>query len=326
MNGATETTKLCAVDARVVRCTPICHEHVVVEFTLPALPPSQPGQFLQLRCRGVDDAAPRLLEWSGDEFPSLSTEDLRIRQSFLRRPFSIADRWSASDGTVHLCVISRSVGPGTRWLEHLRPGDTLNLTGPLGRGFRIPRQDVPLVLVGGGGGIPPLLYLTRRLHELGRRGVTAMIGVRTRNLLPLRLANEPAVDATPLPCVEFPGQACFPTVITSDDGSVGYPGVVTDGLREWHKRGMRRDQPAAVFACGPEGMLKAVARLTRELGLACQLCIERNMGCGMGACLSCVVRARDPSRPSGWRWALTCAEGPVFERDDLLDYGSDPGA
>jgi dihydroorotate dehydrogenase electron transfer subunit len=67
-------------------------------------------------------------------------------------------------------------------------------------------------------------------------------------------------------------------------------------------------------------MLKAVAQLTRELGLPCQLCVERNMGCGVGTCLSCVVRRRDARRPEGWSWALACTDGPVFERDELLDY------
>ncbi|MCK4343553.1 MAG: dihydroorotate dehydrogenase electron transfer subunit [Phycisphaerae bacterium] len=255
----------------------------------------------------------------------MSDKDLRDRQAFLRRPFSIADQWTTRDGSVHLCVMARVVGTGTRWLAQLQPGDTLNLTGPLGRGFRIPPPDVPLVLLGGGVGIPPLIYLTRRLSELGRRDVTVIIGARTRELLPVRLIDKPDEDGRPCACVKYPGGGRFDTIVASDDGSVGMRGLVTDALRAWHERRPSRNQNAVVCACGPAGMLKAAAVLTRELGLACQLCIERNMGCGLGTCLSCVVRARDDKQPQGWRWALACSDGPVFERDDLLDYGPDVG-
>jgi dihydroorotate dehydrogenase electron transfer subunit len=113
--------------------------------------------------------------------------------------------------------------------------------------------------------------------------------------------------------------------MATDDGSVGWRGSAVDALRAWHARHGRGDRPAAVFTCGPEAMLKAVARTTRALGLSCQLCIERKMGCGLGTCLSCVVRVRDTSQAMGWRWALACQDGPVFDRDDLLDYAVVPG-
>jgi len=244
----------------------------------------------------------------------------------LRRPFSIADRWTASDGGEHVCVISRAVGPGTRWLEGLKPDSVLNITGPLGRGFVIPDGQRPLVLIGGGVGIPPLLYLARRLDELGRRDVTAVLGVMTRDLLPLQVRSAPASDGTPTPCVEFPAAVRVPTAVTSDDGSIGLRGVVTDALWVWDERRGTVGERPLVFACGPEAMLKAVARVTRELVMACQLCIERSMGCGVGTCLSCVVRARDEAHPEAWRWKLTCQDGPVFERDELLDYEGEPGA
>ena len=224
-------------------------------------------------------------------------------------------------------IISRTVGPGTAWLERLVPGDTLNATGPLGRGFRIPPADVPTVLVGGGVGIPPLMYLARRLDDMDRRDVTVIVGATTRDRLPLRLLAEPSPDGNPLPCAELAGNARFPTTVTTDDGSLGMRGVVTDALRAWYAD--RQDGPpddGVVCACGPQAMLKAVAMTTRKLGLGCQLCIERMMGCGLGTCLSCVVRVRDESKPDGWRWALTCSDGPVFDRDDLLDQECDVAA
>ena len=326
MGSVAEPKTLCGVDALVVSCTATCREHVTVELAVPRFPPSEPGQFLLLECRTRDNTEPAVHDWPPSGFPSLSDKDLREPRPFLRRPLSIADRWSAPDGAVHLCVISRTVGAGTRWLEGLRPGDTLNVTGPLGRGFRVPPHDVPLVLLGGGVGIPPLLYLARCLHKLGRRDVTAIVGARTRELLPLPLLGEPLIDGTPTLCAALPGGAAFETVITSDDASVGVAGIVSDGLRKWYEQRAPQRQPVAVFACGPEKMLKAAAQVTRELGLTCQLCIERNMACGLGSCLSCVVRVRDEHQPEGWRWALACADGPVFDRDDLLDYGAASGA
>jgi len=263
--------------------------------------------------------------WPVDGFPSLSDPVNLWPQAYLRRPFSIADRWRAADGD-HLCVISRTVGVGTAWLEHLRPGDELNVTGPLGHGFRFPDVSRPVALVGGGVGIPPLLYATRRLHARGARDVTVFLGATSRDLLPVGLRGEPDSQGRPRSCVTYPGDATFGTVVTSNDGSIGMKGLVTDGLHRWHAARPDGTEAPVVLACGPEGMLQAVARLTRKLALPCQLCIERPMGCGVGTCLSCVARAHDASRPGGWRWVLTCTDGPVFDRDALLDYGDDPRA
>lgn len=243
-----------------------------------------------------------------------------MRQPFLRRPFSIADRWTDDDGSQHLVVISRAIGVGTGWLDRLRPGQVLNLSGPFGRPFCVPQRGTSLVLVGGGVGIPPLLYLARRLQELGHEDVTVIFGATTRNLFPVPLTEEPRADGTPMCCVRLPGNAPYAAAVTTDDGSFGLRGVVTDALAVWERSRQSQRSSTTVFACGPEGMLRAVAGRTREHGFACQLCIERTMGCGFGTCLSCVTRVRDPSRDPGWRWALTCSDGPVFERDALFDY------
>jgi dihydroorotate dehydrogenase electron transfer subunit len=313
---------VCGVDARVARNTPICPEHVELELVLAEFPASQPGQFLQLQCAARDDHDPRVAEWAEGGFPSLAyAKDWGEGEPFLRRPFSIADQWRDADEQTHVLVISRTVGRGTGWLAQLRPGESLNITGPLGHGFEIPPRDVSLALVGGGVGIPPLLYLARRLNELGRRNVTVVFGARTRHSLPVRLIGEPATDGQPRPCVELPGTAPYLAMITTDDGSVGMRGLVTDAFAGWYAHlpdPARKD--ATVFACGPAAMLAAVANLTRADGLGCQLCIERKMGCGLGTCLSCVVQVRDTSRSEGWRWALTCVDGPVFDRDELVEY------
>lgn len=310
----------CAALAHVVRATRICREHIEVELALADFPPSHPGQFLQLLCREGQSSADAIRDWPADGFPSLEHDDMSSRQPYLRRPFSIADRFTHEDGSTRLCVISRTVGPGTAWLERLRVGDDVDLTGPLGRGFRLPAKHQPAILVGGGVGIPPLLYLARCLHEAGHEDVLVILGATTRELLAVHLSEEPASGATATPCVALPGAAPFGTLVTSDDGSIGMRGVVTEALAQWFHRDRDRAAEAQVYACGPDPMLQAVARLTRELKLACQLCIERNMGCGVGTCLSCVVRALDKTQAPGWRWALTCTDGPVFDRDQLIDY------
>jgi dihydroorotate dehydrogenase electron transfer subunit len=315
-----DQTPRCAATGRVLRITPLCREHVCVEAAVEGFPDSDPGQFIQILCHDPQPAAPTLHEWPDGGFPSVGDPDFAGRQPFLRRPYSIADQWRAADGTMHVCVISRAVGIGSRWLETLRTGDTLDITGPLGRGFRIPRTDTHLLLIGGGVGIPPLLYLARRLHEQGRNAVTAIFGALTRELFPVRLTDEPRADGTPTRCVALPGGAPYPAIVTTDDGTLGVQGRTTDGLRKWLSEAGADARGATVLACGPDAMLKALAKMTRALEMDCQLCIERNMGCGIGTCLSCVVRVRDAGRPEGWRWALTCTDGPVFARDILLDY------
>lgn len=320
MNSVTTLQRQCAVDAVVVDCIPICREHIALELAPPAFPDSTPGQFVQLLCRSATEPETEALAWPADGFPSLSAH-FSAQEPLLRRPFSIADHWIDGTGQARLRVISRAVGAGTRWLAQLQAGDTLNLTGPLGRGFCLPSPETPVVLVGGGVGIPPLMYLARRLHDLGHRDVVAIFGATTRDLLPLRLTAEPPHAATPTVCAVLPGAAAFPAILTSDDGTLGLRGRVTDALAAWHARYADPRRPALVCACGPDAMLRAVADLTRAHGLACQLCIERPMGCGVGTCLSCVVRRADAEHAAGWRWALTCTDGPVFARDDLLDYG-----
>ena len=187
MSIASEPHPACSVEARITRVTAVCCEHVLIEAAVSDFPPSTPGQFLQLLCQdGHTDAPDTEREWPADAFPSIQGADFLQRRPYLRRPFSIADRYHAADGTTRLCVISRTVGVGTAWLEHLRAGGVLNLTGPLGRGFRIPVEPRPLLLIGGGVGIPPLLYLARELHARGHPAVYLVFGALRADLGPLR--------------------------------------------------------------------------------------------------------------------------------------------
>ncbi len=312
-----------ALTAEVLRAEHVCAEHIRIACRAPGFPASEPGQFAQLDCRGRRAQSDHTAIWPNDGFPSPTDDDLIARVPYLRRPFSIADHMLDRDGAARLTFISRNVGGGTDWLDHVKTGDTLNITGPLGRGFRIPEPDTPLILVGGGVGIPPLLYLARRLAECGHDRATVIFGVMSQRLLPLTLTDAPSTDGSARPCIELPGNRAYPTIITSDDGTIGLSGRVTDALALLRATPSANDHPH-VLACGPDAMLKAVAHQTRAWSWPCQLCIERQMGCGFGTCLSCIVRAVDQTSPQGWRWRLACTDGPVFDRDELLDYAQPP--
>ena len=308
----------CGLIGIVVRNDLICREHAAIIIRAAEFGESAPGQFVQVLCAPAGEN-PRESSANGGKFSSVADAATASPAAYLRRPFSIADAW-IEDGTPHILLISRRVGAGTAWLERLHTGEQVDLTGPLGNGFRLPEPGVPIVLIGGGVGIPPMLYLARVLHDRGHEDVTVIFGATTSDLLPVQLLTGPDTAGNATACVELRGGAAYHTAITTDDGSCGMRGVVTDALRIWHSsRPALPAGAATVFACGPEPMLRAVAVETRSLGLDCQLCIERHMGCGLGTCLSCVVRVRDEHKVDGWRWALTCTDGPVFDRDTLWE-------
>lgn len=319
MSEVVAKRKACSVDARVIQVDHPCREHVRIEMVIGEFPESVPGQFVQVLARDTEEDAPRAAEWCEGKLPRPCMNDWSANSAYLRRPFSIADRWEDQAGRTHLVVISREVGVGTRWLDQRKEGDRINISGPLGRGFDLPDRETVCILVGGGVGIPPLLYLSRVLWQRGCDDGMVIFGVLSRDLFPLQLTAEPAADGAPSLSLSLPGPARLPAILTTNDGSLGMRGLVTDALRLCMSRRAADRRRVCVFACGPEGMLRAVARLTRELKLDCQLCIERMMGCGMGTCLSCVTRVHDDTRPQGWRWALACGEGPVFDRDRLVD-------
>src|SRR5690606_9536804 len=108
-----------------------------------------------------------------------------------------------------------------------------------------------------------------------------------------------------------------PTVITTDDGSYGVHGRVTEALVRYLDRRSASNIRPILYTCGPEPMMKAVAAIARERGLPCQVAVERAMACGMGTCQSCVIR-ETADNDRGWRYRLACTDGPVFEAERLL--------
>ena len=282
-------------------------------------------------------------QWMPGQPAALYGQELLGRQALLRRPFSLAGRRDCAAG-VELDVIHRVVGVGTDWMSRLRVGDAVDVLGPLGNHFILPPEDELAILVGGGVGIPPMIYLASRLQ--GRKAVV-FSGALTRDLLPLTITRDalpPSHDAvSPLHNIEEFARHGIPAVITTDDGSYGFRGFVTQALEQWlEDSGFRSEGPAkaggsserlnwefqtlkaVIYTCGPEPMMKRVADIAAARNIECQIAVERAMACGMGTCQSCCIRVKkpDPAQPplvgSDWCYRLACTDGPVFRGSELL--------
>jgi dihydroorotate dehydrogenase electron transfer subunit len=192
------------------------------------------------------------------------------------KPFSLS-------GTAPIALTVDRVGPFSTAMHALKPGDRLWLRGPYGNGFTV--ADGPLLLVSGGCGVAPLLYLAQVAREAGR-AVHAVLGARTSAGL---LLDE-----------EFAALGCALHLAT-DDGSAGARGTSLDLAAALLDAGTI--SPAGLYACGPEPMLEGVYRLAQSHGLPCQLSYEAYMRCAFGVCGSCARGDR-----------LVCRDGPVFHR------------
>ena len=300
---------------------PLCRDHYRLVLRVPSFPSTEPGQFVQLSCRDVDevDRVERELSWASDRPPEIGDDTLLTPGAMLRRPFSLAGRRDVSGG-VELDVIHRVVGIGTEWLSRLEPGGHVDVLGPLGNRFALPPKDATAVLVGGGVGIPPMLYLA---EKLAGRSAVAFCGALTRDLLPMTVIEDvPPAGAVPTKAIEEFARHGIPSVITTDDGSYGFRGFVTQALEQYLDA--NRAQPFVIYTCGPEPMMKRVADIAGARNIECQIAVERAMACGMGTCQSCCIRVKkpDPAQPPlvgrDWCYRLACTDGPVFRGSELL--------
>jgi dihydroorotate dehydrogenase electron transfer subunit len=245
-----------------------------------------PGQFVMLRLADGDDP-------------------------LLGRPLAMYDTVLDDGGAaVGLDIVYLALGKATTCLAGYRPGQRLEIWGPLGNGFPT-RPAEHLVMVAGGIGQTPFVALAQESLGLKRYGdphraaeragrVTLCYGARAADFLA--------------------GVADFANLgvevrIATDDGSAGHHGLVTDLLRQVLDEAPA-GRPPSVVCCGPEPMMEAVARLTSERGAPCQVSLETPMACGIGICFSCVARVRDAA--GGWDYRRTCVEGPVFDAAEIL--------
>ncbi|MDD2927486.1 MAG: dihydroorotate dehydrogenase electron transfer subunit [Candidatus Omnitrophica bacterium] len=208
----------------------------------------------------------------------------------LRRPLSIHGARGSK-----IKIFYKVVGKATEILAQKKVGEMLDILGPLGSGFTYPqpaaRRSPPPILVAGGMGVAPLIFLAEKL-----RGVktTVLIGAKTKGQL--------------LCAWEFKKSGCAVKIAT-DDGSSGFKGRVSDLLKNLLSASGPSSQP--IYACGPKPMLRAVADIANVCGIPAQLSLEEHMSCGIGACLGCVVRTKDGLK-------RVCKEGPVFLAKDLI--------
>ena len=208
----------------------------------------------------------------------------------LRRPFSLCG--IHEDGRIFL--LYRVVGRGTALLSRMAKGDTLSILGPLGKGFRFPEKEEQALLVAGGMGIAPLIFLSGRIGA-AVYGFYAGYG-SSRDLIPHADLPTGGVEIS----------------VSTDDGSAGHHGLVTDLL----KAGLDRfgNGLPKVYACGPLPMLKAVSAIIQRRRIPCQVSLEASMACGLGACQGCAVKIMS-DRGAGYKHV--CQDGPVFDAGDV---------
>ena len=304
---------------RVLDNRSICLDHYLLSLELDSFPPSCAGQFIQLRCGEVPPIlAPTELPWPGGGWPQATGPELLGRQSLLRRPISLAGRRDLPGGKVELLLIYHVVGVGTAWLTQVSIGQELDIIGPLGQGFPAPPDGTAAALVGGGVGIPPMMYLAEQLRRQGRPA-TAFVGARTRAVLPLTIdpSEPPSQAGWPGLCTAEFAACGVETVVATDDGSLGVTGFVSAALEQWLGQKSPRPEELIIYACGPLGMMKAVSAVAAAGGYRCYVALERHMACGMGACQSCIVKVRTDRR-GGWKYALACKDGTVFDAQELV--------
>lgn len=218
---------------------------------------AKPGQFLHILCGG---------------------------ESYLRRPISICD---VSDKR---CIrfVFRIKGEGTKALAAYNEGDMLDVLGPLGNGFDISEdRSGAVLLIGGGIGVFPLLYLAKSLSGTA----TALLGFR---------GSDEVVMTD-----EF-AKVCKDVFLATDDGSCGYHGLVTDIMNKI----IESNKVSAIYSCGPAPMMKAVSNAADAAGIPVQVSLEERMGCGVGACMTCTCTVAGMKR-------RVCKDGPVFDGTEV---------
>jgi dihydroorotate dehydrogenase electron transfer subunit len=236
----------------------------------------QPGQFLMVRVRDSLDP-------------------------LLRRPLAV-HRMGRQDPPGSFEILYKVVGKGTRLLTTIQPGDSLNLLGPLGRGFRFPDGKGFVLMVAGGIGIAPLPYLAETLVASGNKGPFVLwFGGKT---------------SSDLVCIQHFKDLGFAVELVTEDGSKGRKGLITGHLEEWLAR--QDELPKVMYSCGPYPMQRSVAEIGARLGISSQLSMEALMGCGVGACLSCCLRCQPPQGALGPHYANVCQDGPVFDGGEIV--------
>lgn len=212
----------------------------------------------------------------------------------LRRPFSIYDV-DVAQGT--LSLIYKAIGQGTRVMAALQPGAIVDLLGPLGNGFPPVQAEERALIVAGGYGCAATYLVAKRAPGPG----VVMLGGRN------------AIDI--LCDAEFEATG-FDLQVSTNDGSRGHQGLVTELLRAALDAPAPDARRPVIYACGPNAMLQAVGDLAQARGVAAWLSVDMHMCCGVGACFTCVIKI-NADNADGWEYIRTCREGPVFAAETV---------
>jgi dihydroorotate dehydrogenase electron transfer subunit len=229
----------------------------------------------------------------------------------MRRPLSIM---RADPVAGWIDVLYKVVGSGLAALARRRPGDTLSVLGPIGKGFELHPQRPRPLLIGGGVGIPPMVFLAESLR--GKRPWQPLVMMGSEIPFPFRpRPSTIMVEGIPpgsIACMPLLDEWGIPSRLASRSDFAGcFDGFVTQLADAWLRTlPPERLREVEIFACGPTPMLEACARLAREHGLPCQVSLEEFMACAVGGCAGCAVRVQTPEGPAMKR---VCVDGPVFD-------------
>jgi len=269
----------------------------------------RPGQFLQI---DASDAALPALESIPPEL-----RDAAQRKVLLRRPFSFAEV-TPQNGATMAELLYCVVGPASLRMTTLRHGDTVDIVGPLGNGFWVPEGKRTALLVVGGMGVPPIRCLAKTLTaDYGDLETYAFVGAKTVGAFPFEGKLDEVSEQLGFSVPAF-ARFGIPSVLTTDDGSAGAQGFVTEHLAQWlDDNADRPKEETIIYACGPEPMLAAVAKMAIERDIDCQVSMERRMACGIGLCQSCAIECRVPDSDETV-YKLCCQDGPVFDARNVV--------
>lgn len=262
---------------------------------------------------------PERLHISAGQFVMIRvTSSDTLSDPLLSRPFSIHRQ--AMDGSIE--ILYKVVGKGTDLLTHLRKGDYIEFLGPLGNGFPLVEnrrdKNVPPILDNvdrRGFPTPPVAIADETLIIAGGIGIAPMLSlietIKSSNpdtTIKVFLGGRGKEE---LLCVEELGKTANQVILTTNDGSVGAKGYVTDALHEYLSNGREQRSRITVYACGPTPMLRKVLELTEHANIEIYVSLESAMACGIGLCMGCIVKKNDDG------YLLVCKDGPVFNGKDI---------
>jgi dihydroorotate dehydrogenase electron transfer subunit len=256
---------------------------------------AQPGQFAQIDLSRTalppDNRIPQDLK------------DSSARDIILRRPFSFANV-QAKKGKTIVDILYCVVGPASLRMTTLITGDSISLLGPLGNGFWVPQGKKIALLAAGGMGSPPVEFLANTLSKNNPEiKAVAFVGAKTK-------------DDFPFDPNKFTGKK-IETIVTTDDGSLGTKGLVTQQLENWIEINERKEEEMIIYACGPHTMLERISEIANSEKIDCQVSLERRMACGIGICMGCAVECKIGGSDETI-YKMCCTDGPVFEANEVV--------